>query len=232
MQLIFPDPIFKPCWVTGAMSPTMCWGFPLASFTTLPTTRISNEGYGPGESLRARPLWPGAWLSKSPFRPTVDEPRGDAYDPRIWPISSTTGNICAHEIEAAGSCRMVLHGTIILMPFTVTVPPQSIGSTSGQTLPSSVAAWMKPVESNCGAGDGICCARAPPAASNVATNAAVRTAPRFSRQSSAARGSAPRPNSLRIDFPPHGSPSAKLVRGEDTRGSCECPRHSLESLSK
>src|SRR4051812_13817732 len=83
---------------------------------------------------------------------------------------------CAHVSHVAGICKMVLHGTVMVMPFRVTVPPQRIGSTPGHIDPSSnVADWMNPSMSNCGVGEGTCCAWALAAKSTLATNDAMAT---------------------------------------------------------
>src|SRR6267154_5029678 len=145
MQVISPDPAFSPCWVMGEMSPTMYWRLPAASFTTFPSARTSNEGYanGEGESASARPVWPDDWALAVPFSGTA-----------LTGAETLGSKICAQVIAVAGSCRMVLHGTVMVMPFSVMVPPQRIGSTPGHIEPSSsVADWMKPSMSNCALGE-------------------------------------------------------------------------------
>src|SRR5712664_295198 len=133
MQLIVPAPALRPCWVTGTIRPTMYWSLPAAFFTTLPTTRTSKEGKGPPvavpgevESLSARPVCPGAWVWACPFSPTVDVPTGWAYEAMMLPFASSVGKSCDHVIVFAGIWMIVLHGTVILMLLSVTVPPQSI----------------------------------------------------------------------------------------------------------
>ena len=57
----------------------------------------------------------------------------------------------AHVSVLAGICTIMLHGTVIFVPFIVTVPPQWLLSlTSGHALLSAltVASWMNPVSSN------------------------------------------------------------------------------------
>src|SRR4051794_10587269 len=189
MQLILPEPMLRPCWEIGTIKPMMYSSNPAAFFTTLPTTRASKEGKGAGLSLRARPVWFGAWLFARPLSPTVELPIGVAKEATMLPPESSTGNNCAQVMVFAGICKMVLQGTTILMPLSVSVPPQRMGSvTAGQRLPSSVAAWMKPVESNCGVGDGFSCAPALPAQSK-ATMSAVTADP--SAQTAAIRGCTP-----------------------------------------
>src|SRR3954463_16482178 len=76
---------------------------------------------------------------------------------------------CAQVNAVAGICRIVLQGTIMVMPFSVTVPPTRARSTPGHIDPSSrVADWMKPSMSNCGVGEGACCADAAEAQSRAA----------------------------------------------------------------
>src|SRR3954451_22783565 len=56
----------------------------------------------------------------------------------------------AHVIVLAGICTIMLHGTTIVVPLIVTVPPRRLACvTSGQALLSAltVAFWMKPVSS-------------------------------------------------------------------------------------
>src|SRR5512140_671788 len=144
MQVIFPAPRLRPCWEMGELSPTMYWSFPAASFTMLPTARISNDGYGsppaPGvlSSWSARPVWPCGMLL--PF----SDVEFTGVEAGARPVLAELLKICAQVNDAAGICRIVLHGTVRVMPFTVTVPPQRTGSSWGHMLESSVAAWMKP----------------------------------------------------------------------------------------
>ena len=65
-------------------------------------------------------------------------------------------NKSAHDIVAAGSCRMVLQGMMMVWPLSVTVPPARRGCVGLQSAPavSSVASWMNPVMSKPG-GTGI-----------------------------------------------------------------------------
>ena len=90
-------------------------------------------------------------------------------------LTPSCGNSIAQLTVLAGIWMMVLHGTIMVMPLTLTVPPHRSGSVmAGHRLLSVVAAWMKPVTSNCGVGDatlpGTACALAADAASKPASS--------------------------------------------------------------
>src|SRR5258705_8166175 len=160
MQLILPDPTLSPCWEIGAISPTMYWSLPAASFTTLPRARTSKDGKGLGVpplvSESARPVWFGDWLWACPFNPTVELPCGAANEATMLPFASRVGKSCDQVMVLAGIWRIVLQGTIILIPFSIIVPPQSIESLiCGHSVRSSVADWMNPSESNCAGGVGM-----------------------------------------------------------------------------
>src|SRR4051794_1929035 len=48
----------------------------------------------------------------------------------------------------AGICTTELHGTVMVIPLSLIVPPRCAASTPGHIVPlSSVVAWMKPVTS-------------------------------------------------------------------------------------
>src|SRR4051812_31936047 len=225
MQLILPEPMLRPCWEIGTIKPMMYSSSPAAFFTTLPTTRASKEGKGAGLSLRARPVWFGAWLFARPLSPTVELPIGVANEATMLPFASRTGKSCAQVMVFAGIWRIVLQGTTILMPLIVTVPPQRMRSvTAGQRLPSSVAAWMKPVESNCGVGDGFSCAPALPAHSKAAMSA-VTAVP--SGQIAAVRGCKPRRHSLCILYPHDDAANANALAQE--RSSAESRKYSARN---
>src|SRR3954462_1319909 len=136
MHVIFPAPRFRPCWEMGEMSPTMYWSLPAASFTTLPTARISNDGYGstpaPGvlSSCSASPVWPCGMLL--PF----SEVELIGVEAGARPVLAELLKICAQVNEAAGICKIVLHGTVRVMPLTVTVPPHRTGSSCGHMFAS------------------------------------------------------------------------------------------------
>src|ERR687886_1513845 len=97
MQLIKPEPALAPCWLTGAIRPTMY--LPL---TMLPTTRTSKEGnavcapvaWPLSVSANARPVWPTT-VTFLPFRPTVDVPTGAENDATV-PSGCGVGNRSAH----------------------------------------------------------------------------------------------------------------------------------------
>src|SRR5256885_11024492 len=181
MQLMIPTPAFAPCWLTGAMSPTTYWfsAAPVVGFgtgTTLPIARISKDGNGPDPgtaglaSARARPVVPAAGLPGRPLSPAVLLPTGRTPSSGLTP---PCGNSIAQLTVLAGIWMIVLQGTIMVTPLTLTVPPHKSGSaTAGHRLLSVVAAWMKPVTSNCGVGDatlpGTACALAADAASKPA----------------------------------------------------------------
>src|SRR4051812_31172145 len=211
MQLITPIPAFAPCWLTGAMSPTTYWleTTPVTgsgSATMLPIARMSKDGNGPEPgtsgfaSPRARPVVPASGPPGRPLSPAVLVPAGATPTSELTP---SCGNSIAQLTVLAGICKTVLHGTIMVMPLTVTVPPQRSGSPiNGHRLLSVVAAWMKPVTSNCGVGAAMepaaACALAPPAPS-TAVSSATRKVPRLLSVSCAAtHASAPRRHSASI----------------------------------
>src|SRR5207248_3052187 len=183
MQLMIPTPVFAPCWLTGAMSPTTYWfsTTPVAGFgsgTMFPTARMSKDGNGPDPgtagfaSARARPVVPAAGPPGMPLRPAVLVPT--CVTPTS-PLTPACGKSIAQLTVLAGIWMMVLHGTIMVMPLTLTVPPQRSGSAiAGHRLLSVVAAWMKPVTSNCGVGEATlpatACALAADAASKPASS--------------------------------------------------------------
>src|SRR5215831_259166 len=49
---------------------------------------------------------------------------------------------CAQVRVLAGNCKMVLHGTVIVMLFSVKWPPWSSGANVGQSVGSTVASWI------------------------------------------------------------------------------------------
>src|SRR3954465_16022716 len=136
MQLMVPTPAFAPCGVTGAMIPITYWfsSTPvtgLGTGTMLPSARISKDGNGPEPgttgwaSARARPVVPAAGPPGWPLRPAVLVPTGVTPTSPLTPVC---GNSIAQLTVLAGIWMMVLHGTTMVMPLTLTVPPQRSGS--------------------------------------------------------------------------------------------------------
>src|SRR5690349_19349158 len=116
MHAIFPEPMLRPCWEMGAIRPTMYWSLPFASLTTFPTTRISNDGYGktvPADaavSPSARPVCPAGCVKR--FRLVVFTGDATEASPVIPEVLKMSDQVSA----AAGICKMVLQGTVMVMP--------------------------------------------------------------------------------------------------------------------